>query len=68
MAEFVYNNAKNINFSYTPLELNCGYHFQMLYKKDVNPRFKFQSANEILAELRELMIVCRENFYYAQEF
>ena len=68
MAEFVYNNAKNSSFGYTLFELNCGYHPRMSYKKDVKPRFKSKSANELSAELKELMIICQENLHHAQEF
>ena len=39
----------------------------MLYKEDVDPRSQSKSADELSAELRELMIICRENLYYAQE-
>ena len=48
-------------------ELNCGYHFQMSYKDDIDSRFKFKSTNNLLAELRKLMIVCKENLHYTQE-
>ena len=68
MAEFAYNNAKNASSGHTPFELNCDYHPQMSYKDDVNPCFKFKSADDLSAKLRELMIVCRENLYHAQEF
>ena len=68
MAEFAYNNAKNASFGHTLFELNCGYHVQMSYKKDVDLYSKSKSANKLLAELRKLMIVCIKNLYYAQEF
>ena len=68
IAEFAYNNAKNTSSGHTPFKLNCGYHSQMSYKKDVEPRSKSKSANELSAELRKLMIVCRKNLYHAQEF
>ena len=67
MAEFVYNNAKNASSGHTPFELNCGYHRRMLYKDDVNPCSKSKLADDLLAELRELMIVCRENLHNAQK-
>ena len=38
MAEFIYNNARNASTGHTPFELNCGYHLQMLYEEDVDPR------------------------------
>ena len=40
----------------------------MSYKDDVNPRSKSKSADELSAELRELIIVCRKNLHHAQEF
>ena len=56
------------SFGYTPFKLNSRYHPWMFYKEDVEPRSKSKSANELLAELRELMIICRENLHHAQEF
>ena len=68
IAKFAYNNAKNASTSHTPFELNYGYHPRMSYKEDVDPRFQSKSADKLSAELRELMIVCRENLHHAQEF
>ena len=65
MAEFAYNNVKNASSGHTPFKLNCGYHSRMSYKDDVDLCSKSKSADELLAELREPMIVCRKNFYYA---
>ena len=67
MAEFVYNNAKNASTGHTSFKLNCGYHPRMSYKEDVDPRSQSKSADKLSAELRELMIVCRENLHYVQE-
>ena len=67
MAEFAYNNAKNASTGHMPFELNCGFHPRMSYKEDVDPRSQSKSANELSAELKELMIVCRENLHHAQE-
>ena len=67
MAEFAYNNAKNASTGHTPFELNCGFHSRMSYEEDVDPRSQSKSADELSAELRELMIVCRENLHHAQE-
>ena len=68
MAEFVYNNAKNASFGHTPFELNCGYYPQILYKDNINSRSKSKLADNLLAELRELMIICKKNLHHAQEF
>ena len=67
MAKFVYNNAKNASIGYTLFELNCGYHPWMLYKEKVNSRSMSKSADELSAELRELIIVYWENLYHAQK-
>ena len=67
MAEFAYNNAKNANIDHTPFELNYGYHPKMSYEEEVDPRSKSKSADKLLAELRELMMVCQENLHYAQK-
>ena len=39
ITEFAYNNTKNASTGHTPFKLNYGYHVQILYKKEVNPRF-----------------------------
>ena len=65
MAEFAYNNARNASFGHTPFELNCGYHPRMLYKKNVDLRSKSKSVDKLSTELRELIIVCRENLHHA---
>ena len=67
MAKFAYNNAKNASTGHTPFELNCGFHPRMSYEEDVDPRSQSKSADELSAELRELMIVCRENLHHAQD-
>ena len=65
MAEFTYNNSKNASTDHTLFELNCDYYLRMLYKEKVDLHSQSMSANKLLAELRELMIVCQKNFYHA---
>ena len=67
ITEFAYNNAKNTSTGHTPFELNCGYHPCVSYKKDINPYSKLKSAEEFLAGLQKLMLVCRKNLYHAQK-
>ncbi len=67
IAEFSYNNAKNTSTGYTSFELNCEFHPQASYKKNVNPRSQSKSVDELATELRELMVVCKENLQYTQE-
>ena len=67
MAKFAYNNTQNASIGHTLFELNCGYHLPISFKEDIHTRSWSESANKLSDELRELMIVCRENLYYAQE-
>ena len=67
MDKFAYNNAKNLSTSHMPFELNCCYHFRMLYEEEFDPRSKSNSMDKISVEQRKLMIVCQENLYFAQE-
>ena len=67
ITEFAYNNAKNTSIGYTPFELNYGYHPWMSCKKNIDPYSKLKSANELLSELWEVMLVCEKNLYYTQK-
>ncbi len=67
MTEFTYNNVKNANTDHIPFQLNCGYHFYVSYKEDINLRFKSKSVYKISTELRELMIIYKENLDHAQK-
>ena len=67
MAKFIYNNTQNTSTGHMFFELNYGYHPRMLYKEDIDPRSQSKSADELSAELRELMIVCRKNLHHTQE-
>ena len=67
MAEFAYNNAKNLSTGHTPFELNCGYHPRVSFEKDTDPRSRLKSADKLSAKLRDLMTVYRENLHHAQE-
>ena len=65
IAEFVYNNAKNLSTSYTPFELNCGYHFCVFLEENTNPYSQIKLADKLLAKLYDLITLCRENLYHA---
>ena len=67
MAEFAYNNVKNISTGYTPFEFNCGFNPRVSYKKDVDPCSRSKTVEQLVTELQTLMSVCRENVYYTQE-
>ncbi len=67
MVEFAYNNTKNASTDHTSFELNYGYHPRVSFKEDVNPRSGSRTANKLAEELRELMEVCYQNFFHAQE-
>lgn len=67
MAEFIYNNTKNISTSYRSFKLNCGYYFQILYKKNVNFKSRSKSAIKLLIELGKVIIIYCKNLYYSQK-
>ena len=67
MAEFAYNNAKNVSTDYTLFELNCGFHLKVSYKKDVDPCSRSKTADQLATELQTLISVCRKNLQYTQE-
>ena len=67
IAKFAYNNAKNASTGYMIFELNYGYHPQISYEEEVDSRSKSKSADKLLVELKELMIVCQKNLYHVQE-
>ena len=67
MAEFAYNNTKNASTSHILFELNCGYYPWMLYEEKVDFCSKSKLADKLLAQLKELMIVCQKNLYHAQK-
>ena len=68
MAEFAYNNAKNSSTGHTPFELNCDYHSSVFFEKDTNSRSQSKLADELSAELQDLITIYWENLYHAQEF
>ena len=67
MAKFAYNNAKNASTGHTSFKLNCGYYPRVFYKEDLDPRSKSKIAEKLFFELRNLMAVCQQNLYHAQE-
>lgn len=67
IVEFMYNNAKNTYISYTPFELNCGHHPYVFFQDDANFYSKSCLADELVKELKDLMLICQQNRLNAQE-
>ena len=67
MMEFAYNNAKHTSMGSMLFEFNCGYHPHVFYKKDIEPRSKSKAADEFIKELKNLIVVYRENLQHTQE-
>ena len=67
MAEFAYNNTKNISTSHTRFELNYGYYSYVLFKEDVDPWSRSIYVGKLLLELQKLMSVCCTNLFHAQK-
>lgn len=64
MADFVYNNTKNINISHTHFKFNYKYDFYIFYKKNNNFYFNSKSINELLGQLKNILDVYQNNIYY----
>ncbi len=47
IAEFFYNNAKNISTGYTLFKLNCKFYPRVSFKKDINSQLRSRSANKL---------------------
>ena len=61
IVEFAYNNAKYASTGYTPFELSYGYHSSISYEEDVDPRSRSKADNKLTKELRNLIVIYREN-------
>ena len=58
----------NASIGHTSFKLNCGYHFSIFYKEDLDPCSKSRTVEEFSSKLQELITVCQQNIYHAQEF
>ena len=67
MAKFTYKNAKNASTGHMPFKLNCSYHPRVFFEEDINLCSKLKTAKELSSKRKELIAVCWENLYYAQE-
>lgn len=67
MAEFTYNNAKNVNTSYIFFEINCGYHPYVSLEYKVDFYLKFSLGDKLIKALRELLSNCRKNLLHAEK-
>ena len=67
MAKFANNNAKNATIEYTHFEFNYKYYLYVSYKDNVNSYSKFKSVDKLAVQLRNLIAVYRDNFYYTQK-
>ncbi len=67
MAEFAYNNVKNTSTGHTPFKLNYDYHPHAFYEKDVDLCSPSKLANKRATELKQLIIICKENLHHTQE-
>ena len=51
MAEFAYNNVKNLNIGYMSIELNSSYYFCIQFKQDTNFCSQLKIADKLLIKL-----------------
>ena len=67
MANFAYNNAKNVNISYISFKLNSKYYSYIFYKDNLGSYSKSKTTEEPSFKLQDLMTIYQENFYYVQK-
>lgn len=67
IAEFTYNNIKNMSTGHTSFKLDCSYHPHVSFENKINTHLKFSLANILVQELRELMLICKQNLLYIPE-
>ncbi len=65
IAEFAYNNAKNVSTGHILFELNSGYHSRVFFEEDIDPYLRSRSINKLAEELRKLIQVCCQNLLHA---
>ncbi len=58
MAEFAYNNIKNININKTLFELNYKYFSKVIFENKTNFYSRSRFANKLVDELIELIEIC----------
>ena len=64
IAKYAYNNAKNVSIGHTLIKLNRKYHLWIFYEDDIDHCSKSKSIDKLLEELKKVMIVYCQNFYY----
>ena len=67
MAEFVYNNTKNASTGHTPFEVHYGFHPRVSFEDYIDFCSRSRLADELAKKLRELMNICQQNLFHAQE-
>lgn len=67
MAEFAYNNVKNISTGHIPFKFNYEYHLRVSFEEGLDSRSRSILADELSSELWELMTVYCKNLFRAQE-
>ena len=64
MAEFAYNNARNVSTGFTLFELNCEYHPWVFYKENLDPCSQSKTVEKLSSKLQNLIGTCQQNLYY----
>ena len=57
MAEFTYNNAKNVSTGHISFKFNCKYHPWVFHEEDLDPRSKLKTMEELSSKLQNLIAV-----------
>lgn len=64
MAEFAYNNIKNISTGHAFFKLNYQYFSNILLKDETDPYLRSCSANKLAEQRKKLIEICYLNLLY----
>ena len=68
IAQFIYNNIKNININYILFKLNYNYHTYIFYKKNIDFYLKSKYINKLANELKKLWQLIAITFNICKTF
>lgn len=66
MIKFAYNNIINASTYPISFELNCSYYSYVFIGDEIIFCLKFDLANELAKELRDLILIYQQNLFYIQ--
>lgn len=64
MAEFAYNNVKNMITDPIYFKFNCSYYPHVFFEDKINFCSKSRSADKLAKKLKNLRVICQQNLLH----